>query len=392
MIYTEPNKFAQPYSLTKDDNGTIAVRGYQNYNLFDDRVEILDSFTTEKFNMVSPYLKCKGKSVLDIGSSGGLYSLFAKFNGAAWVSSVEMDKVYADGFRKTLKYIGNKGCLDVVLNSRITDVKCKGDIVLSLAMIHWLYSCTETFGSLDKVISYLKSLTHEVLILEWIDPSDPCIKFFKHTDFNPDVKTDEYTKNNFLDALLKNFGKVEFAGELNPTREIYVVYNRPDIGATSSTFINKPEGRIAKTVAAKWDFDVFKNELFWLNKLKDCVRFPDLVRHIDNTMVLSYEGEQLTKENLPADWREQANNILELLDKYGCSHNDIKPTELLVKNGELKLIDFGWASKKDEPLPENYPPDLGGGYRYSSSKTDDSCSLFKVLEEVNENNNSNTVL
>ncbi len=59
--------------------------------------------------------------------------------------------------------------------------------MFALALIHWIYSCTYAFGSLDEAVSFLKKLTKQSLFIEWIDPSDSAIEFFKHTKRKTDI-------------------------------------------------------------------------------------------------------------------------------------------------------------------------------------------------------------
>ena len=99
---------------------------------------------------------------------------------------------------------------------------------------------------------------------------------------------------------------------------------------------------------------------------------------------MTYSGESISKENIPDNWKTQCSNILDVLDSKNCSHNDIKPEDILVHEGKLKLIDFGWASKIGDDIPSNWPTCIGGNFRHSSEKFDDSYSLFKSMESINE--------
>ena len=51
------------------------------------------------------------------------------------------------------------------------------------------------------------------------------------------------------------------------------------------------------------------------------------------------------KCNLPSDWEAQRDNIISVLEKNNCRHNDIKPDEIIVYDGKIKLVDFAWANE-----------------------------------------------
>ena len=95
----------------------------------------------------------------------------------------------------------------------IESVKNKtSDIICALSIIHWIYSCTEVFGSLDLILKFLSKITRETLIIEWIEPEDEAINYFKHIDFNEKYVTDKYCKDLFIIALKKHFSSFESLG------------------------------------------------------------------------------------------------------------------------------------------------------------------------------------
>lgn len=82
------------------------------------------------------------------------------------------------------------------------------DVVVMLALIHWIYSCTSLYGSFDLIFEYLSNHVSYYLIIEWIDPTDNAIKLFNHIKFNTDIIETDYTEVNFRKSIEKNIGDI----------------------------------------------------------------------------------------------------------------------------------------------------------------------------------------
>jgi len=143
---------------------------------------------------------------------------------------------------------------------------------------------------------------------------------------------------------------------------------------------------VSKTVTKTWDNDtinVYENEKKWLNRLKDTniiakpVHFDDMNR----TITTEYVGEKINPYNIPREWEKQRDEIISVLEKHNCRHNDIKPDEIIVHDGKIKLIDFGWANELNQPNPENWPEGLGDQFRCNkeNNKFNDKCSFDKSM-------------
>lgn len=151
----------------------------------------------------------------------------------------------------------------------------------------------------------------------------------------------------------------------------------------SRIIIDHGAGVVAKT-PLKWKDIVFERERYWLSIFGDSKHFPKFVgaNISSKTIFMTYCGEPLTKDNIPDDLDEQIECILLELGKYNCCHNDIKPSELLVKDGKLYLVDFGWATEKDEPISSDWPPNLGGDFRFAQHKFDDRYSIMESVKWI----------
>lgn len=108
---------------------------------------------------------------------------------------------------------------------------------------------------------------------------------------------------------------------------------------------------------------LLQREAAFLKRL-DGRHAPRLLVSGENWIEMEHCGEELSVENLPNDWHSQVAEIVAVLDQAGIVHRDIKHGNLLVKNGHLYLIDFGWAIWTNETpymspreLCEDVPPE-----------------------------------
>ena len=143
---------------------------------------------------------------------------------------------------------------------------------------------------------------------------------------------------------------------------------------------------VSKKVTKNWDnntINVYENEKKWLNQLKETniIAKPIHFDDINRIITTEYVGEKINKYNIPIDWEKQRDEIISILEKHNCRHNDIKPDEIIVYDGKIKLIDFGWANELNKPNPNNWPEGLGCKFRCNkeNSKFNDKCSFDKSI-------------
>ena len=87
----------------------------------------------------------------------------------------------------------------------------------------------------------------------------------------------------------------------------------------------------------------------------DGIHAPHYICHDDTSITMTDAGEHLTAENMPDDWDAQIGSILRRLKNGGISHNDMIPRNIMVKDGEIKLIDFSMLAVIGKPFPMPWP-------------------------------------
>ncbi len=166
-------------------------------------------------------------------------------------------------------------------------------------------------------------------------------------------------------------------GWSKPTDPTVGTFNQYWKGATS--VISRIDGEVVKRQTSYKQYNLLENEARILKGLNS-LHFPKVLSHNKEEIRIEDCGEELTEKNLPKDWREQLIEILSDLKKHGVQHRDIKPDNLMVKKGVIKLIDFGWARLFSDD--DNHAPDCLG-YPYKPSYGfDDVFSMKKVAKQI----------
>ncbi len=148
-------------------------------------------------------------------------------------------------------------------------------------------------------------------------------------------------------------------------------------GATSvvsgnSEYVDKKQYRYKS-------YDLNANEARIL-KLLDSKYFPKLLKEEEGSIRIEHCGSPLSAENLPKDWRDQLHNILDELDRYKVVHRDVRLENLMIKDNQIKLLDFGWARLSDEP--DGKHPDLLGFPNQCPLGFNDRYSMNRVINQL----------
>lgn len=136
----------------------------------------------------------------------------------------------------------------------------------------------------------------------------------------------------------------------------------------------------SKSEARVKDFDLVNREIYWLSKFHHWDHTPIGIDYSEKIILMEYVGEPISPINFPREYKNQCEEILTGLKKYNCSHNDIRPDNVLVKDGKIYLIDFQWATEIGKPIPKHWPEKIGSKFRKGIHNFDDRYSLYKTIE------------
>lgn len=185
----------------------------------------------------------------------------------------------------------------------------------------------------------------------------------------------QWLGNLTVPEMLENLKKNN-VGWCKPSDPTVGKFNQYFTGATS--VVDRKDDRVIKKQNGYMEYPLMENEQRILSKV-DSKYFPKVFKGGQDVIELEDCGEELSAENLPKNWKKQLIGIVQHLRNYKIDHRDIRPGNLMVKKGAIKLIDFGWARLQDDP-PDNPPDCLGHPYR-APWGCDDNFAMRKVIRE-----------
>ncbi len=331
------------------------------------------------------------KTLVDLGCSNGLVCFIAAQCNLKSVIGLDHDTECLSMLHNITKTIRTNST-DLSFNQwSFGDTIPETDILVVSALIHWVYSCTSNYGSLDAIIAYLAATVRETLIIEWIAPNDLGIQMLGHIHHNPNLHKEPYTFANFQAALDKYFVSSYKLCDVKDTRQLFVAHksNSPSpspnvqsisgldgisglddspwlqqfpfqtfvqyhapYNATSKIFKSTDHTVVIKQIipSAYQQSNIYEREMFWLIKIATSgfTWAPKLLQCSQDPknpwFAMTYVGEPINTKNIPPDWIVQTKQIDKEMMELNCKHNDMRACEILVHHGRISIVDFGWAS------------------------------------------------
>lgn len=429
-----PNQHAEPptFEAVAGERGGLArVGGYQRFTV-SGRVPVPDAADRKlavKRALLEPFFSPRvmsGRTVLDVGGNAGFFSLWALARGAAGATSIDVDPDYVALSTRVAEQQGVTGFRAVMTG--LPEWGEAADVTLAFAMVHWLYGCTTGWGSLSDVVDQLAARTRALLLVEWVAPEDPAIAFFGHLN-RGGASPVGYDYGLFLEALGRRFEVVEQAGVVSPTRRLlacWVTRRAKDLDLScpmpakglATEVVSSRRLAVTPDGVEHWSRVYDRGDRFvkqglpgqvarevcGLKALADTGRVPRVLGVGMNGDWAWLEMEAVRGQTLTAAagqlrlraraFAEDAIGLLLELSRAGVRHNDMSPTNLLLRDGRLVLLDFGWSTfangveAADGPMSEVGSPDtflpghLGGEFRPPGGVPCDVFSMGRVLSET----------
>lgn len=409
-----PNMFAAPPTCEFKE-GVLIVRGYQDFVLSETTTEPVSFGLVQKTRVLHEFLQEKHfsqRTVLDLGANAGYFSLKALQAGASNVVALDIDDASMAPLRQAISTFGLNKLRTV--NRSVSDWSEPADIVFALALVHWVYSCTSGYGTVDGIIHKLASLTKYMCIVEWVDPEDPLIRDYEHTSWNTQLQSEPYTTAAFEKAMTKYFARWHYVGSTTSTRKLYVGFvttKKREMGGPLPLLMDSRQvisssrlcsiggidywSRVYETedgkILKQTTMDLAAREAKFLKTLDSqfvpkVVSVSELETYSTVEMervngVVASEGYGLLDS--PAAWYKFADALLDFLGKLqtsGIQHRDLHADNILIRHGLPVIIDFSWST-----FPGNSSP-MPHGLSETLPDQTEPCDIFsagKVLQKLN---------
>ncbi len=387
-----PNQHARPASVRITPSSAV-FSGYQDYLLTPHGVEPrdFDHTLTAKYHLLDPALApslVSGRTVLDLGANAAFFSFLCLQRGATGATAVDIEQPYVDMVNEAARALGFANMR--AHRSNVEDWQAPADVVVALALVHWLFDCTARFGDLDAVVDHLAGLARHALVVEWVDADDPAIVSFGHLDWRTGTRPGVYDRGVFEQALANRFARVERLGGISATRHLYLARVHPHVVDLTCPMPLRHE---VSTIISCSRLTTHDGVAYWsrVHDLGDCI-----VKQTTGSLASREAAilERLAGPQVPrvlgvdddggtsvlrlarvagTPWREAVGGLrenaqrlarclrsaLDALEHWrarGVAHRDLLDGNVLVDGERLVFLDFGWATAPGLPVftPEGF--------------------------------------
>jgi len=225
----------------------VVVGGYQRYEVTVDAeggvvLTTGDAALHRKLALASRVLdtlvsrRLLAASWLDVGcSAGALPLLLAHAEAArlpAGAAGADADAEYVAVARGSAALVdalsGGARPPPTFHEASVSTLAATADVVSAFALVHWLWSATELYGSLAAIIDAFAARATTALLVEWVDPVDPAIAALGHVVRNG-ASAAGYDLPAFRAALDARCAAVEDLGAEpgRPSRHCYLCILAP---------------------------------------------------------------------------------------------------------------------------------------------------------------------
>lgn len=203
---------------------------------------------------------------------------------------------------------------------------------------------TQTDINMDEIYDYYFVNTEkEKLFKEVYIIMNSCLKGVNCSTLSKQLVNDIYS---ILDGFeLKNTIDVNFGEELIPF----------NYGSTSNIYVmDKNDSKIIfkkYLTNFRWKIEnhsekskILNKEIEIMSLLSGNINFQKILLHNENGIYLEYVGNSLFDNfYLPIDWKEQLENLFEIMTKYNILYKEFNIKNITVNNGKIYIIDYGLA-------------------------------------------------
>jgi lipopolysaccharide biosynthesis protein/2-polyprenyl-3-methyl-5-hydroxy-6-metoxy-1,4-benzoquinol methylase len=376
-------------SIAKQADGSSLISGYQNYRVDEKGMHEAKHEHELKYNAIRKHLPFLEKyNFIDIGCSSGYFGTRALLDGVSSVTFLDHDPEYLVVAEKALKILGIKNYSSECI--KLSEYEKEHDVGFCLALIHWIYSYSEKFGSLYSAIEHLSKIAKHSLFIEWVDTDDYAVQLENHIGKNAEIITSEYNENNFIGCLKEFYKNVLCIEKITSTRYLYLatnsnldllgfVYGKDKAvsfkeSSSSSSIKERSIGGILVRGNTQFRESKFEEALETYRSARS--EYPELAKHIDFN--ISLVEKRLERKRVHTNRpKVPSNDIL------------LKPEELseyyFNKIVESDLFDQSWYLEKYQNRYKILDNSLSHYFKYGLENGLNPSSSFDTLYYIESN-------